>query len=778
MITKARLENWRCHGSTELEFLQGTNVLIGVMGAGKSAVLDAISFALFGTFPALASKKASIDSCVMSRPEQKSKASIEVFFKVNGKDYSILREITVGKGTTRSELREGEELLEGPQTKRVTEEVVRLLGMDYDLFSRAVYSEQNQIDYFLQIPSGQRKKKIDELLKISRFEKARATTSSLSRGLRAEAAAIHSQLKGTQMPDVEKEKAALESLEKRVGEAREKLASAKSGLADAEAETKRLEGQEKKIESLRGKISSAESKAEVYSHSQREIGAELEKAKGMDVAGELRQAKEKLASAAEKILALEKSGGAQQKAGAERKKTVLEGKVRQLEEKLDERKRLLDEKEKLDKGSWREKLESARLGREELLSRQKELGVIITDAEERLGALSKAGDHCPVCDSEISAGKRGELEKSAGEKQGAGKRELEELKKKLAAVDVAGIEEKVRALDSLEARLRELYVGKELSEAREALATAEKEAVEISAGHDAGEKELRALREEKEELLSSITRLDALLKSKEKLAKIVGEKEALAGSVKELKQALDSLEFDGKALAAAREKSKELSARVGELESEARNTAELAGEKKRLIHEMAERQKELGSLKRRGEGLEAGAASMEVFRKAVEDTQVQLREQFVTGVNDALGMIWEQVYPYKDYSRLRLGVEGGDYALEVLAPGGDWVNVEGFASGGEKSTAALALRIAFSMVLAPQLSWLVLDEPTHNLDSNGVAQLSKTMRETLPGLVEQIFIITHDDEMEAAVSGNLYRIERDKAESGAARAVLVSGGKG
>ena len=778
MITRVKLQNWRCHGATELEFLKGTNVLIGVMGAGKSAVLDAISFALFGTFPALASKKASVDSCVMSKPEQKSMASAEVLFTVGGKEYSILREITVGKGTTRSELREGENLLEGPQTKRVTEEVVRLLGMDYDLFSRAVYSEQNQIDYFLQIPSGQRKKKIDDLLKISRFEKARSASSTLSTRLKAEAGTIRSQLGGMQPPDTEKEKKALESLEERKENAREKLSSTKKSLAEAESETTRLEGLEKKRDKLREEISACEVKAEMLGRSQKEIEAELEKAAGKDVAEELREAKERLAASAEKILALEKGGSAQQKADAEKKKTVLESRVRQLEEKLDERKRLLNEKEKLDEDNWREKLGAARKQREELLSRQKELGVIISNAEERIAALSKAGDHCPVCDSEITGGKRGELEKSAGEKQGSGKRELEEVKEKLGGIGVAAAEEKVRALDALETRLRELYVGKELGEAKQELAEAEKEAREIGEKSEAGEKELRALRDKKEKLSSSITRLEALLKNKEKLGEITGEKERLSKKAGELKQELESLRFDAEALAGARQKAKELSAKAGELEGEAKSTGELAEEKKRLISEMEERAKEIASLKGRGELLGESASSMDVFRKAVEDTQVQLREQFVAGVNDALAMVWEQVYPYSDYSQLRLGVEGGDYALEVLTLAGDWANVEGFASGGEKSTAALALRIAFSMVLAPQLSWLVLDEPTHNLDSNGVAQLSKTMRESLPELVEQVFIITHDDEMEAAVSGNLYRIERDKAADGMADAVLVSSGKG
>ena len=775
MITRVKLHNWRCHGDTELEFLKGTNVIVGVMGAGKSAVLDAISFALFGTFPALSAKKASLDGCIRNKPEQRNTARVELFFSVGGEDYSLLREVVLGKGTTRSELRRGDELLEAPQTKRVTEEVVRLLGMDYDLFSRAVYSEQNQINHFLQIPSGQRKKKIDELLKINRFEEARKSASALGRRMKSEAASAQEQLGQMPKPEAGKEKEALARVEARAAGAAERLGAAKKELAKCEEKAQSLEAKEKRRDGLRGEVRAAESKLEVYAQSQKEIEAGLEKAG--DVHAELEGARARLTGAAEKIAALEKEARPAARAEAEKNKAALAAKVSQLEEKMSERKKLLDEKEKLDAGEWRQKLESAREQREALVSREKELGLIIKNSEERLAALSRAGDHCPVCDSEITGEKRGELEKGAGDSAAKSRVELEDVRKRLSSVGVAEAEEKVRALDAVEARLIELYVGKELMEARERLSAAEKECAGLSAKAESAEKELRELRAQKEGLSSSVARLESLLKDREKLDGINAEKQRLSVRISGLKRELEGLEFDEGALSAARQKAKELSARLGGLEGEAKSNAELLVEKRRLIREMEEREREMESLKKRGESLAGAAGSMEVFRRAVEDTQVQLREQFVAGVNEALGMVWGQLYPYGDYSRLRLGVEGGDYALE-LQSGGEWSNVEGFASGGEKSTAALALRIAFSMVLAPQLSWLVLDEPTHNLDSNGVSRLSKAMRESLPELVEQVFVITHDDEMEAAVSGNLYRIERAKEKGGAADAVLVSSGRG
>jgi DNA repair exonuclease SbcCD ATPase subunit len=93
---------------------------------------------------------------------------------------------------------------------------------------------------------------------------------------------------------------------------------------------------------------------------------------------------------------------------------------------------------------------------------------------------------------------------------------------------------------------------------------------------------------------------------------------------------------------------------------------------------------------------------------------------------------------------------------------GSWVNVDGIASGGERSMAALALRVAFSMAFIPNLRWLILDEPTHNLDTNAIEHLTDALRDRIGIFVEQVFLITHDERVSEGVGGNLYRLERDK----------------
>ena len=48
MITSIELGNFISHSETKLDFEDGVTVFVGHNGAGKSSIIDAITFALFG----------------------------------------------------------------------------------------------------------------------------------------------------------------------------------------------------------------------------------------------------------------------------------------------------------------------------------------------------------------------------------------------------------------------------------------------------------------------------------------------------------------------------------------------------------------------------------------------------------------------------------------------------------------------------------------------------------------------------------------------------------
>ena len=94
MIKSIRLINWRSHADSRLEFRQGTNLLVGIMGAGKSSILEGISFALFGTFPALERRKLRLDNIVRLN---ETAARVVLEFDWEGTAYRIERVIERSK---------------------------------------------------------------------------------------------------------------------------------------------------------------------------------------------------------------------------------------------------------------------------------------------------------------------------------------------------------------------------------------------------------------------------------------------------------------------------------------------------------------------------------------------------------------------------------------------------------------------------------------------------------------------------------------------------------
>jgi len=186
-------------------------------------------------------------------------------------------------------------------------------------------------------------------------------------------------------------------------------------------------------------------------------------------------------------------------------------------------------------------------------------------------------------------------------------------------------------------------------------------------------------------------------------------------------------------------------------------------EKKKRVSELTKIKEELERSKAEMIYIKQNIESLKILQSVLQQAQGMLREQFTETTNALLADIWQKIYPYRDYTNLKLSIDdAGDYVLQLRRHDGIFLNVEGIASGGERSIACLALRIALSLVLTKNLSWLILDEPTHNLDKRGIQELAKTIRDHLPKIVEQIFVVTHEDELEAAASGSIFKFERNK----------------
>ena len=248
MIKKVRIKNWKSHDDSEFTFSEGTNALIGIMGSGKSSVMDAICFALFGTFPNLQSRKLKLDDVIMKKPSEREKLEVELQFQLGSDLFTVTRIVEKGRGTAYSEIRQNEKIIESPNSQRVTEIVEGLLKVNYELFSKAIYSEQNAIDYFLTIPKGQRMKKIDELLMINKFEKARAAAVALTNKVLERKIARQSVVEQADVGEMDKALAELKDAVEKISSEKQSLTKM---LADTSSEKNRVEGELRELVSVK-----------------------------------------------------------------------------------------------------------------------------------------------------------------------------------------------------------------------------------------------------------------------------------------------------------------------------------------------------------------------------------------------------------------------------------------------------------------------------------------------------------------------------------------------
>jgi exonuclease SbcC len=68
-------------------------------------------------------------------------------------------------------------------------------------------------------------------------------------------------------------------------------------------------------------------------------------------------------------------------------------------------------------------------------------------------------------------------------------------------------------------------------------------------------------------------------------------------------------------------------------------------------------------------------------------------------------------------------------------------------SAGNLNTAALTLFIALHLTVAPQLPWLILDDPVQSMDDVHVAHFAALLRTLSKGQKRQVIVAVHDRQL-------------------------------
>jgi exonuclease SbcC len=175
------LKNFLPYMSPEPVRFEGIHLacLVGPNGAGKSSLLDAITWALWGS----ARAKRDNDLIFIGQREM----SIQLDFEQEGQIYQVIRKrerhVNQG-GTSRLELLVKDEtgqflLISEPTILATQKRIDRLLRLDYETFCNSAFLQQGKADAFTTKTPKERKQILSDILGLAQWERYEAHTKVL-----------------------------------------------------------------------------------------------------------------------------------------------------------------------------------------------------------------------------------------------------------------------------------------------------------------------------------------------------------------------------------------------------------------------------------------------------------------------------------------------------------------------------------------------------------------------------------------------------------------------
>ena len=153
MITKIELTNYRCYAKHTEVFSSGLNIIAGANGIGKTSIVEAISFALFGN--KVTRGKAN------SWVKQGTK---------HGKVALYIDDYIIHRGDNEQLVESKDGTILARQHSGIDEWITKTYGLTYDLYSTSNYIAQKDIESFSALQPADRIKRVEKLLKIDKLD--------------------------------------------------------------------------------------------------------------------------------------------------------------------------------------------------------------------------------------------------------------------------------------------------------------------------------------------------------------------------------------------------------------------------------------------------------------------------------------------------------------------------------------------------------------------------------------------------------------------------------
>jgi exonuclease SbcC len=237
----------------------------GENGAGKSSLLDAITWALFGR-----ARKA--DESVINTHPKVSKAEVTLDFDYEGNRYRVVRTNPRGKTSSVEFFIRAQGTGEDEQwnalserTLRETEaKIVDTLRMDYDTFTNASFFLQGKADQFATARPAERKQILSNILGLEIWETYREAAATKRRETDKQVKALDGRLSEIQaeLDEEPQRKAQLAELQEKLTDLEARRVESAKALENVQRLQAALDEQRKLVNTLQKQLESAESALE------------------------------------------------------------------------------------------------------------------------------------------------------------------------------------------------------------------------------------------------------------------------------------------------------------------------------------------------------------------------------------------------------------------------------------------------------------------------------------------------------------------------------------
>jgi len=763
-LKSLKLENFRQHEDSYLEFNDGITIISGSNGAGKSTILEAITWAFYGTEAARGNK----DTIKFNKAKPRAKVMVELVFNLDNSIYKVVRYLD------KAEVYIGSE--ESPvvtSQQEVTKYLTDKIGMTKNEFFNTYFTGQKELNFMKNQGAIERKKFISKVMGYEKIREAQEQARIDQNKLKNEIEGFKKGLDDLDALQKEKQEINLKLTEVRelLNKKQAEFNKASDDVAKIEPEWEKTKTTKEKFDKLNWELKSLSEKSEYIS---KNIVNLTENIKNLDEKSRKLAESAKFEAEYKNIEQKIKTQEAMQEKDALRQKylTRLEGLDREVREKQAHLEDII--KSGKEKKAQIEKLPTITQEIADLNTKIQQIEISLKEIqkiEKQLAIITEKGENgmCPTCERPLKL----EYDKVVGnfksqiETLSAGTQALADLKKQKQDK-----EEESRAFILIQGQYEEekrryLIVKVELEARQQEIEKINKDLGEMPQGFDlevlkALRQEIIPIRQKYEEILALKAELAGHDRIKKELEEALKTKNEIEAKQKLISEELKNLDYSD-------DKYKETEKKYRETRDNFYNAREnllkIQGEEKIIVNDLDRIAKIEQSNKEKQEAIKKKQEQFDLLYE-LDRFYAQLWEKLNNEVRPEIaelaGKFLSDLTDNR-YSMLEIN-EKYDICLH------DDGEIKPVISGGEEDIVNLCIRLAISQIIAYRsgkaLSLLILDEIFGSLDETRRYNVISLLRK-LTGNFEQVILITHIDDIKDEID-HIIMLEFDP-ESGSSR---------